>query len=230
MALRQLFCAFNSPLRPNSAQPALTADRAGSGFRQRDPVRSWPLITTAAAGSHSIPNISAKVIIGMIALRRSFHGTNSPSTKATPVRLPITHSRVGSTSAPSRKDESQARKHEDSGQRESSVSSVETPSLSSKKGCSVERRACLSASACPRKRCKWLLADKGYASEALRRYCDQYRMHPVIPMRSMKRKPKPGLPRLFDRPKYRQRNILERIFDWLIENRRIVTRLDKLAK
>ena len=29
----------------------------------------------------------------------------------------------------------------------------------------------------PRKRCKWLLADKGYA-EALRRYCDQYRMHP----------------------------------------------------
>jgi transposase len=71
----------------------------------------------------------------------------------------------------------------------------------------------------PRKRCKWLLADKGYDAEALRRYCDQYRMQPVIPLRSMKRKPKPGLPRLFDRPKYRQRNIIERMFGWLKENR-----------
>ena len=52
----------------------------------------------------------------------------------------------------------------------------------------------------PRKRCRWLLADKGYDAEALRRYCDGYRMQPVIPLRSMKRKPKPGLPRLFDRP------------------------------
>ncbi|MFP3443533.1 MULTISPECIES: IS5 family transposase [Pseudomonas] len=82
----------------------------------------------------------------------------------------------------------------------------------------------------PRKRCKWLLADKGYDAEALRRYCDQYRMQPVIPLRSMKRKPKPGLPRLFDRPKYRQCNIIERMFGWLKENRRIVTRFDKLAK
>jgi len=45
-------------------------------------------------------------------------------------------------------------------------------------------------------------------------------MQPVIPLRSMKRKPKPGLPRLFDRPKYRQRNIIERMFGWLKENRR----------
>lgn len=80
------------------------------------------------------------------------------------------------------------------------------------------------------KRCKWLLADKGYDAEALRRYCDQYRMQPVIPMRSMERKPKPGLPRLIDRPKYRQRNIIERMFGWLKGNRRIVTRFDKLAK
>ena len=59
----------------------------------------------------------------------------------------------------------------------------------------------------PRKRCKWLLADKGYDAEALRQYCDQYRIQPVIPLRSMKRKAKPGLPRLFDRPKYRKRSI-----------------------
>lgn len=61
----------------------------------------------------------------------------------------------------------------------------------------------------PRKRCRWLLADKGYVAEHLRQYCDRYRMQPVIPQRTMKRKPKPGLPRLFDRPKYRQRNIIE---------------------
>lgn len=54
-------------------------------------------------------------------------------------------------------------------------------------------------------------------------------MQPVIPLRSMKRKPKPGLPRLFDRPQYRQRNIIERMFGWLKENRRLVTRFDKLA-
>lgn len=82
----------------------------------------------------------------------------------------------------------------------------------------------------PRKRCKWLLADKGYDAEVLRRYCDQYRMQPVIPMRSTKRKPKPGLPRLFDRPKYRQRNIIERMFGWLKENRRIVKALTSSRK
>jgi transposase len=48
-------------------------------------------------------------------------------------------------------------------------------------------------------------------------------MQPVTPQRSMKCKRKPGLPRLFDRPKYRQRNIIERMFGWLKENRRIVT-------
>jgi transposase len=55
-------------------------------------------------------------------------------------------------------------------------------------------------------------------------------MQPVIPLRSIKRKPKPGLPRLFDLPKYRQRNTMMRMFCWLKENRRIVTRFDKLAK
>nr|WP_273910595.1 IS5 family transposase [Pseudomonas fontis] len=82
----------------------------------------------------------------------------------------------------------------------------------------------------PRKRCRWLLAGKGYDADALWRYCERYRMQPVIPLRAMKRKPKPGLPRLFDRPKYRQRNVIERMLDWLKVNRRIVTRFDKLAK
>ncbi|WP_371319991.1 hypothetical protein [Pseudomonas gingeri] len=36
----------------------------------------------------------------------------------------------------------------------------------------------------PRKRCRWLLADKDYDAEVLRRYCDRYRMQPVIPLRA----------------------------------------------
>ena len=82
----------------------------------------------------------------------------------------------------------------------------------------------------PRKRWRWLLADKGYDAEHLCQYCDSYRMQPVIPQRTMKRKPKPGLTRLFDRPKYKQRNIIERKFGWLKESRRIGPRYDKLAR
>ncbi len=82
----------------------------------------------------------------------------------------------------------------------------------------------------PRKRCRWLLVGKGYDAEHLRQYCDRYRVQPVIPQRTMKRKPKPGLPRLFDRPKYQQRNIIKRVFGWLKENRRIGTSYDKLAR
>ncbi len=37
----------------------------------------------------------------------------------------------------------------------------------------------------PRKRCRWLLADKGYDADALRRFCDRYRMQPVIPFREI---------------------------------------------
>ncbi|MEZ7177659.1 transposase, partial [Pseudomonas mosselii] len=67
-------------------------------------------------------------------------------------------------------------------------------------------------------------------AESLRQYCDRYRMQPVIPLRDMKRKPKPGLPWLFDKPKYRQRNAIERLFGWLKEHRRLGTRYCKLAE
>lgn len=45
----------------------------------------------------------------------------------------------------------------------------------------------------------------------------------------MKRKPKPSLPRLFDKPKYRERDVIERLFGWLKEHRRLATRYCKLA-
>lgn len=74
-----------------------------------------------------------------------------------------------------------------------------------------------------------MVADKGYDSDELRHYCDRHRMTPVIGNRNMHRKPRPGLPRGFDKPKYRQRNIIERHFGWVKELRRICTRFDKLA-
>ena len=46
----------------------------------------------------------------------------------------------------------------------------------------------------------------------------------------MTRNPSLDYPRLFDRPKYRQRNVIELILGWLKKNRRLVTRFDKLAK
>jgi transposase len=68
-----------------------------------------------------------------------------------------------------------------------------------------------------------LFTGKDYDAEHLRQYCDRYRMQPVIPLRTMKRKPRPGLPRLFGHPKYWQRNIIERMFGWLKESCRITT-------
>lgn len=46
----------------------------------------------------------------------------------------------------------------------------------------------------------------------------------------MKRKPKRGIPKLFDRPKYRQHTIIVRMFGSLKGIRRIGTRFDKRAK
>ncbi|QEU26813.1 transposase (plasmid) [Pseudomonas luteola] len=64
----------------------------------------------------------------------------------------------------------------------------------------------------PIKRCRTVLADKGYDSEALRQYCDRFRIKPIIPLCQMHRRPKKGLPRLFDRPAYCKRNAIERLF------------------
>lgn len=81
----------------------------------------------------------------------------------------------------------------------------------------------------PGKRCHWLLEDKGYDAEQLRQYCGCYRMQPNSAP-NHETKPELGLPRLFDRPKCRQRNIIERLVGWLKQSRRICTRYDKLAR
>lgn len=69
---------------------------------------------------------------------------------------------------------------------------------------------------------KW--RDKGYDSETLWHHCDRVGMQPLIARRKMRRKPRPGLPRLFDQPTYRQCNVIERLFNWLKEKRRFCTR------
>lgn len=52
----------------------------------------------------------------------------------------------------------------------------------------------------PRKRCRYIVADKGYDSDPLRRYCDRHRMKSIIARRKMKRKPRPGAPRVLTSP------------------------------
>ncbi len=39
----------------------------------------------------------------------------------------------------------------------------------------------------PRKRCRYVLANKGYDSQVLRQYCDRSGMQPIIPLRKMHR-------------------------------------------
>ncbi|MGJ3439486.1 hypothetical protein AAZU54_05745 [Pseudomonas sp. Je.1.5.c] len=70
----------------------------------------------------------------------------------------------------------------------------------------------------PRKRCWFVLADNGYDSQMPRQYYDRYGMQPITTLRKMHRKPRPGLPRLFDRPQHKKRNVIERLFSWLKEN------------
>lgn len=80
----------------------------------------------------------------------------------------------------------------------------------------------------PRTRCHWLLGDKGYDSDSLRRHCRDHGIRAVIPYRRMRRRPRRGLPYQFDKPLYRKRNAVERLLGWLKEKRHLTTRFDKL--
>ncbi len=81
----------------------------------------------------------------------------------------------------------------------------------------------------PRKRCQYVVADKSYDSDPLRRDCTRYGMRPIITRRSLHRRPRRGQPHQFDRPTYRQRNVVERLLSGLKEKRRLGNRYDKLA-
>jgi transposase len=81
----------------------------------------------------------------------------------------------------------------------------------------------------PFKRCNYILADKGYDRDVLRRYGDRYSMKPVIARRTIHRRPHRDRSRGFNQARDWQRTIVERLFGWMKDMRRIGTRYEQLA-
>ena len=70
-----------------------------------------------------------------------------------------------------------------------------------------------------------LIADKGYDTDAFRRFLEDRGIKSVIPGRSNRKE------RIrYDREAYKARNVIERCFCRLKDFRRIATRYDKLAR
>ena len=67
--------------------------------------------------------------------------------------------------------------------------------------------------------------DKGYSYADVRGWLKRRRIEAVIPTRKDQPRIEP-----FDKPSYRQRNIIERVVGWLKERRRLATRFEKLAQ
>ena len=80
----------------------------------------------------------------------------------------------------------------------------------------------LLAIATPRRR---LIADKAYDADSLRQWLVDRRVKAVIPSTATRTVPYP-----LDRPAYRRRNLIERLFGRLKNWRRIATRYDRLAR
>ena len=81
-----------------------------------------------------------------------------------------------------------------------------------------------------RKRPQVLVADKGFDSKKIRSYLRTRGIASVIPEKKPrgKRRRKGRKPK-FDKQLYKERNIIERLINWLKDNRRLATRYDKLA-
>jgi transposase len=69
-----------------------------------------------------------------------------------------------------------------------------------------------------------LIADKAYDADRLRRWLKTRRIRAVMPSGRSRNRPCPP-----DRPAYRRRNVIERMFGRLKNRRRIATRYDRLA-
>ena len=69
-----------------------------------------------------------------------------------------------------------------------------------------------------------LIGDKGYDSDAIREELATSEVRAVIPSKSTRRHPV-----AFDRDLYKQRNLIERMFNKLKNWRRVATRYDKTA-
>ena len=73
-------------------------------------------------------------------------------------------------------------------------------------------------------RMRYLLADKGYDADPLRRSLRQASAIPVIPGRRSRKRTVP-----YDQQRYRDRHLIENAFCRLKDFRRVATRYDKLA-
>jgi transposase len=73
-------------------------------------------------------------------------------------------------------------------------------------------------------RARYLLADKGYDADGLRRSLRQSGAVPVIPGRSNRKRAV-----RYDRERYKGRHLIENAFCRLKDFRRVATRYDKLA-
>jgi transposase len=71
---------------------------------------------------------------------------------------------------------------------------------------------------------KALIADKGYDADAIREELLFHGVEPVIPSKSNRREAIP-----YNREAYRERNMIERLFNKLKNWRRLATRFDKTA-
>ena len=71
---------------------------------------------------------------------------------------------------------------------------------------------------------KYLLADKAYDANHWRARLKSLRIQPVIPNKSNRKQPY-----AFNRKRYRNRNVIERMFGRLKDFRRVATRYDKNA-
>jgi len=72
---------------------------------------------------------------------------------------------------------------------------------------------------------KYLLADKAYDALHYREFLRGQKIEPVIPAKSNR---KIHIPH--DRERYKQRNVVERMFGRIKDWRRVATRYDKLAR
>ena len=70
---------------------------------------------------------------------------------------------------------------------------------------------------------RYIVADKGYDSDAIRTCIENFNQTSVIPYRSNRLKKKP-----INETLYKTRNFIERLFGKIKEYRRIATRYDKL--
>ena len=73
---------------------------------------------------------------------------------------------------------------------------------------------------------EYLIADKGYDSDAIRDKARKHKMKPIIPKRKNAKQPNPD----FDSYLYKLRHLVENMFARLKQFRSIATRYEKLAR